>query len=121
MNNRMPIPKYYSFPWGWEIWIKYDTRANLGLELKESNQKPEDGYWDIDKMTIWIVSDNITLAQQRYVFGHELVHAAHDWLDRHLDSWTISERQIPRRPRKSKLTKPVIICPETDKTSFDPV
>lgn len=94
----MRIPKTVCLPW-YKIAVRFKTQEEMDADLKQGGELGADGYWDKDTRTIWIVSDALTLPQQRYVLAHELGHAWLDWMDEFVDTWTITERSRLTHPQ----------------------
>lgn len=92
----MKIPKRVALGFGYTVHVRYMGRAEMDAKFTLAGEEPTDGFWDKDTMTIWL-GDDLTLAQQRYLYVHELQHAVLDMLDQYLDVWTISERARPKR------------------------
>lgn len=74
MDVRMSIPKSrLILPGNYIVKIRFYSKVRMEGEHGDS-----DGCWDVDTHTIYI-GKHLSLARQKYIFRHELVHAVNDW------------------------------------------
>lgn len=82
----MRLPTRVTLPFGYIVKVKAITDSEMAEEMDaESSEDICDGLWESETRTIFI-RKSLPTRRQRYVLGHELLHAVLDFTHDTLNS-----------------------------------